>query len=300
MKLFYMFFISVLLMVNVACASPSINIKLHVVDNNDQPVTDAKVVMSFLLSKTMNHVRGLTDADGFIDVTEEGFFGVGILAKKDGYYESKYRTGYGDQSLTLLLREKKNPIAMYAKKVNFMVEKVNKKYGFDFIAGDFIAPYGKGVHADMTIEFKRGFLDQSNYRDDLVMSFQNNYDGVRKAVTFKERNVSDFKSDYLAPIDGYEKSMMFTSSRANNVIYKQSNKNEPLYLRIRSIVKDDEVTSAQYCKVWTGVDLYGAFIKTPGVKFSYHCNPIANDRNVEFSGKSLFENLSGKEQVREF
>ena len=107
-------------MVNVACASPSINIKLHVVDNNDQPVTDAKVVMSFLLSKTMNHVRGLTDADGFIDVTEEGFFGVGILAKKDGYYESKYRTGYGDQSLTLLLREKKNPIAMYAKKVNFM------------------------------------------------------------------------------------------------------------------------------------------------------------------------------------
>jgi hypothetical protein len=137
---------ALIMLTNSACASSLVNVKLHVVDNDNKPVADTNIVMVFLLSQGGNIARGTTDSEGYIEASENGIFGVGISVTKEGYYLSKYRTGYGDQDLTVVLREKKNPIAMYAKSTSFALDEPihNVWLGYDLEKGDFLPPKSMG------------------------------------------------------------------------------------------------------------------------------------------------------------
>ena len=287
MKLFYMFFISVLLMVNVACASPSINIKLHVVDDEGQPVEKAKVDMGFLLGQGGNAVDGLTDSKGYFEATENGIFGVKIFVEKVGYYESKYRTGYGDQELTLLFREKKNPIAMYAKKIKILAPIYDKEFGYDLVKGDYVKPYGKGEVSDFIFRVQYDEKDfwHSDYH--LSVKFSNPNDGL--VPFFIEHSESEYKSDYFTPETGYKNEWEFKRiSRKGKADDTNLNKKRNYYLRVRTEVNEDgAVESAYYGKI------YGEF---PGIM--HYLNPEPNDRNIEF-GRNLLSDLANNEKVRE-
>lgn len=289
----------IMLTASTFCAGSSVTVELKVVGEDHQPVADADVVMSFLLGQGRNMFKGHTDENGYVKATKRASFGVSISVTKDGYYRSSHRTGYGDQDLTLVLRDKKNPVAMYAKRINQKFEKSGFKYGYDFIVGDFVAPVGRGVHTDIEMVFTRRFTDQDNYINELILSFPNQYDGVINAKTQKDRNVSVFISDYLAPLGLYEARMVFSGSRINNIPISPNNINKPLYLRIRTEASGDDIVKAQYCKIWSGFGLHNPFSKNPGVTFSYHCNPTPNDRNVEFdSFSNLFHDLTFEEKPR--
>ncbi len=276
-----------------ACASTSVNVKLNVVDNNRQPVAEAKVGMGFLLSKGGNSFDGLTDSDGYVEVTENALFGVKIFVNKDGYYESKTRTGYGDQKLTLLLREKKNPIAMYAKTdvLNASTKqgrKSGEQFGYDLMYGDFVAPHGGGSVSDLLITHSYQKKDTRNYSYEILVEFSNPEDGLIPFFFDEKFKNSKFRSAYTAPSENYLEKWPLNKARSDSSITGNMDKNRNYYFRVRAVTNEQgEVGSAHYGKI------YGEF---PSI--TYYLNPTPNDRNLEFDPKqNLLKNLKPGEQV---
>ncbi len=286
-----------LVLPGVACASTSVNVKLNVVDDNRQPVAEAKVGMGFLLSKGGNSFDGLTDSDGYVEVTENALFGVKIFVNKDGYYESKTRTGYGDQKLTLLLREKRNPIAMYAKTdvLNASIKQGRKsggQFGYDLMYGDFVAPHGGGFVSDLLITHSYQKKDTRNYSFNILIEFSNPDDGLIPFFFDEKFKSSKFRSVYAAPLEGYldEWSLHKSRNGSGNPTTGNMDKNRNYYFRVRTKLNEQgEIESAHYGKI------YGEF---PSI--TYYLNPTPNDRNLEFDPKqNLLKNLKPGEQVRQ-
>jgi len=276
-----------------ACAGTPVHVDLTVVDGDGQPVVNAVVGMDFLLSHGSNGFEGNTNAEGKVETTNLASFGVGILVQKDGFYPTEYRSGYGHQKLTLLLREKKNPIAMYAREVLLSAREPRKngvEFGYDLAVGDFVSPYGKGVISDFLITHKYSRTDFWNYSFEITIKFSNPEDGL---IPFHfEQEISEYKSDYFSPKSGYLDEFVIHGERQgiNTSVIGNKDKKRNFYFRVRTAVNDDgEVVSAHYGKT------YGGF---PGI--SYFFNPTPNDRNIEFDPtKNIFKNLMPEERVLE-
>jgi hypothetical protein len=283
------FLLLLLLPIIANCGGLVIKFKLKVVDQNQNPVEDARVEMNF--HGGGNSYDLLTDEEGKIDLTDRGLHGQGILITKQGYYDSKHRTGNGDQDLTLELREIKNPIAMHVLRQDeiktFIEQNPNKPIGYDLVKGDFTTPFGKGDTPDLifsgTYNYEKAF-----YRDfRLNIEFSNDMDGlvafyITEAGNLWNSNiVSLYKSDYLAPESGYVREWRFKSSRSGPESKPENtfNRNRNYYFRVRTKVGEEGIIeSAHYGKI------YGEF---PTI--THYFNPTPNDRNVEFD---LLKNLS--------
>jgi hypothetical protein len=270
----------------MACAAgKAVNVKLKVVDESNHPVVDAKVAMGFLLSKGANGYKGITDQEGKVEATENAAFGVSMRIQKNNFYKTEFRTGYGDQDLTLVLREKKNPIAMYAKSVQ-IISPVQKEYfGYDFIIGDYVAPYGKGKITDLLFKIKSTRQDvwNSEYYSDI--KFNKIHDGL--VPFFITHSSSDYPSDYLAPESGYEDTWSFKEIQVRDQPDDTNfNNKRSYYFRVRTVTNDKgEIISAHYGKI------YGEF----GTQQTYYFNPTPNDRNVEYNvQRNLFKNSAAR------
>ncbi len=281
-----------LLLPCVACATP-VTVKVKVVDEQQQPVINASVPMAFLLGKGVNSRSGTTNKDGVVEITENADFGVKISVLKEGYYRSSLRTGYGDQDLNLLLREKRSPIALYAKKVLISARESRKsgeQFGYDFMVGDFVSPHGKGKVNDLLVTHTYHKKDSWNYSYEISIKFSNPYDGLIPFFIEDKIKVSEFKSDYRAPMGGYINEWVLHGKRegAGKPVLDNKDKNRNYYFRVRTQAdKDGNVESAYYGKI------YGEFLS-----IAHYLNPTSNDRNVEFDPKqNLFKNLKHAEKV---
>jgi hypothetical protein len=136
------------------------------------------------------------------------------------------------------------------------------------MAGDWVAPYGKGVNTD--------FLFTENHADvksgyTLTVSFPHPGDGIQRFSRDWSLGVSGLQSSHEAPIDGYQPKYEQTQMPDPNQIY---------YFRVQTVLDENgNVKSTLYGKI------YGDFMQ-----FSYYLNPTPNDRNIEFDPKqNLFK-----------
>jgi len=268
-----------------ACAGTPVHVSLTVIDDDGEPVADADVSMSFLLSQGANVFDGNTDSEGKVQTTDLASYGVGMVIEKDGYYRTRLRTGYGHQKLTLLLREKKNPIAMYAKRV--LLSNIDPNWnglqlGYDLQVGDFVSPYGKGVVSDLLIKqtYDRG--ETWHYNNVTRIRFSNPGDGLIPFHVAENRKSSKFGSDYLAPETGYQEEFVHRRERRGleSPVTGNVDRDRNFYFRVRTVLNEEgEVKSAHYGKI------YG---EIPGI--THYFNPTPNDRNVEYEVlNNLFE-----------
>lgn len=275
-----------------ACAGETVSVKLKVIDQDSAPVSDSEVQMSFLLSEGANAFKGITDKNGDIKASDRAMFGVAISVRKQGYYESLRRTGYGDQELIMELREVKSPISMYVNKLENLkkvVSESNQSIGYDLKMGDFLAPHGKGNIADLIFNGHFNYEKAFYHDSKLTIEFSNELDGLTP-FKIEERNhrwqrtpESDLVSEYTAPESGYINRWEFESRRNGVDKPAMSNyiKENNYYFRVRTKVDDDgNIESAYYGKI------YGEF---PNI--IHYFNPNENDRNIEFDIK---KNLSNK------
>ena len=122
--------------------------------------------------------EGVTGKDGIYVANGESNLQYWVLVKKDGYYgsrldqkEVKERVAPGewkivDQDVTLILREIKNPIPMYARrKASVNVPAYDTPIGYDMEMGDWVKPYGEGIRNDL-IFLLSGYFN--NFRDKSV------------------------------------------------------------------------------------------------------------------------------------
>ncbi len=276
---------------------------VKVVDESDQPVANATVKVAWHIapppgeSIAFTNVSGLTDTNGIFSVLERsGSIEVMCSAEKSGYYSAggghefaHFKENNPEKyhpKLTLLLQKIIKPIPMYAKSVNLVVPTFDKPVGFDLIVGDWIAPFGKGLNADILFAGHNESQSPGYFDYKLTVSFPNRGDGIQEfgtPTTESGAAGSALNSAHQAPADGYK-----SESVLPKVSQRVANRN--YYFRVRTVLDDQgKIITTHYGKI------YGDFMQ-----FRYFLNPTPNDRDVEFDPKqNLLKGVKSFERVRE-
>ncbi len=297
----------------VGCANAQTNLPsnewkatLKIVDETGQPVAGAETWVSYYVSPPPDErvasakISGLSDTNGMFTAShrDQSYY-LGFHARKAGHYSTmiRYELGFPFQydsvkwnpTATLLLKTIRHPIPMYAKQVNLGMPVFEKPAGFDLIVGDWIAPYGKGKHADIifTAEINKRAGDDSDYK--LMVSFPKSGDGIQDFLVTENDRRSGLMSPHEAPLDGYQPEWIQTSIRRSGLPVKSNrDSNRNYFFRVQTVLDEKgQVKSALYGKI------YGDFMQ-----FRYYLNPTPNDRNIEFDPKqNLLKGLKSTERV---
>lgn len=269
---------------------------VKVIGEDANPVTGADVAIQYIVSTpqgsdqpSYGEIKGLTDSNGLFSASHtDSSWGLGVIGSKADYYNTHIgHQFYFDEknrhpAFTIILKTIGKPIPMYAKSITSIEFPVfNKAIGYDLMAGDWIAPYGKGVNTDFI--FSENHVDAaSGYT--FVVSFPNNGDGIQEfnapaLLQDAAAGQSDLRSLHEAPASGYQSQFVQT---------RGPDPNRNFYFRVRTVLDTDgNVKSALYGKI------YGDFMQ-----FRYYLNPTLNDRNVEFDTKrNLLGGLQSFEAV---
>ena len=203
-----------------------------------------------------------------------------------------------------------NQVPMYAKQNdgNLTLPATDKPIGYDLMAGDWVAPYGKGLTNDFIFTLKRQFTNVNEDFDAmLVVDFSNEGDGIQ-SVSMKPH--TSLPLPRSASEDGYAsqlalrkyqaagKPIVVTSQEAGKPLEDASNEDQNYFFRVRTVKKDGKIISALYGKIYGSMKFSIYRVSTAEIIFTYYLNPEANSRNMEFNSKSnLFKNLKPLEKV---
>ncbi|HBA84462.1 MAG TPA: hypothetical protein DCZ95_10245 [Verrucomicrobia bacterium] len=195
-------------------------------------------------------------------------------------------------TITLVLKERRQPIAMYAKRIDAPVPVRDTPVGFDLEVGDWVLPHGAGKQADVYFTYKANAQDFWTGSYELTIACSNKMDGL---VRMRKDMWSEFLSAYEAPNDGYDTGVVLSLDMTKDKILKKDlfGAEEYLIFRVRMVLDDKgNITSARYGKIYGPIE-FGRIGKVEenrgGVRFTCYFNPTANDRNLEFDpSQNLF------------
>ena len=287
----------------------------RVTDSQGIPVTNVDVRVVFMLPQgkyTMSNEK--TDTNGLLVVEGKTSGKVNFQFTKEGHYETRYsRSFLGSErdrvyvkegkmqpwnpTIEITLKEKRNPIPMYAKSTTVFLSKKNEPFGYDFKMGDLVEPHGKGKEVDVTFMYSSDFAGakEHRYTNQIVVASVNPNEGF---INFPNDN-SPFRSVYEAPVTGYWTPIELYRKSQNQATLEEVQFDGSYYFVFRSRVKlddDGNIISAHYGKV-TGLD-YGEAPSDKGegrVEITFYFNPTPNDRNLEYDPN---ENLFDKKKFR--
>lgn len=266
------------------------------------------------------NVLSLSDSSGlafFRSPSVTGKFWVGNRPSDEFYYitkslEFRFQQMDSDKkwqpwnpTYELTVRRKVNPVALYAKKVGFNTKPflipAGRKVGFDLVVGDPVGPGFRGKVADFVFEVGGTFKDSSEYDSRLTVSFSNPADGFQPF----ERTWDDceFAAPREAPESGYLTPLVLrrksVAGQLDSERLDDTRTAKGWFFRLRTVLgADGKVERAYYAKVTGAFEFSPARPGGSGCCFTYHFNPRANERNLEFDPKrNLNADLTPWEQV---
>jgi len=272
---------------------------LKVLDEHRQAVPGAAVSIIYYVPAKLDEdpaaswrkLEALTDAHGLLVASHrDNTLRLGFEVQKDGYYRTRDGRDFTVQTnrnpaLTLVVKSIIHPVPMYANRVDFAHAKKlppDQPTGFDLMAGDWVAPHGKGTQAHLfvTWSWHPDKDDQRGYEEKLGISFPNAGDGIREFDSPGPPGSagSELRSAQEAPPDGYQPQLVKWHSwhpdRPGTNTYDSVHKN--YFLRVQTVLNEQgKVTSALYGKI------YGDFDEP----FWTLLNPEPNSRSLEFDPK---------------
>ena len=273
------------------------NAAITVIDEGGQPVSGAEAEMSWNvngpdLSLTYDKVGGTTDTNGMFKASHvaNGSIDLGFTAVKGGYYKTAkvYHLAPLNDSdpakwnpaVVLVLKSIGQPTAMYARRVEGGPPAFNQPVGYDLVAGDWVAPHGKGAVRDIIFTGELKEITKDDYDYKLTVSFPNAGDGIQEFTKSEVDKASALRSPHSAPEAGYRPEVVKTMSRHPGQPAKSdmNDQNRDYFFRVRTTLDEKgNVKSALYGK------MYGDFMQ-----YTYYLNPAANDHNLEFDpGRNL-------------
>ena len=158
--------------------------------------------------------------------------------------------------------------------------------------------------ADFFVTVTKFHYDSSDDSDvSALITFPNDDDGIQEIELPKEFAASDFKWPREAPINGYsskfEARRLWKNIETGKTQHITTSKpTQAYFFRTRTLKKDGVIVSALYGKISGGIGVGSISGKSAIIGFTYYLNPTPNDRNLEFSGKTLFPNLPQEEIIR--
>lgn len=284
----------------------SVTLEIFVHDEKGQPIEGALVRGFFfqdqIVDKFARTTHGaVTDETGTAILAGREELYVDLNIEKRKYYPSKKRAqirGARSVRVNILLRERRNPIAMYARRVVVELPGVGQEYGFDFFKGDLVGSARSGINRDVSLTINNELLVDGGYTQTMTMRFPGESDGAVLAEDIDAFQDSYFKSRYEAPVGGYAERLIVLNERGSTES-RRENFGVPFYIKIRTLSEsEDGEEQANYCKIWPGVKLYGVRAEKPSFSMTYYCNPQRANRNVEFDpNKNLYQSLPYNEKV---
>jgi hypothetical protein len=298
---------------NSQVSGPVWNATVTVLDEASQPIAAANVEMSFYVKtipgegQSGGNVQGLTDTNGVVRLSHAntGSIGLGFQATKAGYYPTTKGHEFMElkdsdpqklnPNLIMVLKKIGQPIAMYAKKEEVKLPRENDPVGFDLMAGDWVAPFGKGKNADLFFTVHRKIVNPQEFDADLKLTFPNNGDGV-----YVVPPAPDTGSPLVLPPSAVETGYQSGLTWSYHNFTETSVPASGYFFRVRTVLDENgNVKSALYGKMQGDVRFYvGTKAPRAGISFNYYLNPTPNSRNVEFDPKqNLLVGLQSFEQV---
>ncbi len=257
--------------------------------------------------ETTKRVSGVTNRRGAFVADGRAELRVHLTIETDDHYKTTIDRlrREEDHELEVTLRRAVNPIPLHAKKA-ILYFPVNREWiGYDFEAGDWVAPHGDGVRADASFRCDTrttGWLDGEG---EFAIRF-GELEGIQvEEDAYLDR--SEMRMPHLAPLEGYHRECSRSEKSYHN---ENARRGIGYFFRVRAVVEDGKLVRANYGKIaedfrfrpvesgWH-VTHKGKPKSYAALSFTYYFNPTPNDRNLEFTPrKNLFEDLDRGEQVR--
>jgi hypothetical protein len=281
-------------------------IRLRAVDDEGMPLAGARARVGYEGVNLRRNPDGLSEGPS----NNEGFFPRpikasimaygGFQAAKEGHYAIYVTRGGqllrpkegppGEITLNVTLKRIRNPVPMYAKRVEVKVPEFNQPIGYDLIQGDLVAPYGKGQISDLIFEADRKVVSDEDYDGTLTLRFSNEGDGL-VAHEIPRPDPPGLRMPYSAPDDGYVSSKTWeesrhTSGRGNGKIISTASNRMNYFIRVRTVRDNNgKIVSALYGKIHGDFRWFiGAHAPKSGLAFTYYLNPDGT-RNIEYDPK---------------
>jgi len=273
-----------------------VGITFHVVDSEGRDVPHASVRATFhtdvfLGISDVTEKAGETSVGG-IFFAKQKTHQVSYSVEKDGYYMTqavlrakrarRHNAAFvelksGSQTLKVVLKEKRDPAALYVKHLEIHFPQKGVPYGFDCVIGDLVEPDGKGKTADLifTHTGERRTGDDFNY--ELRIETVNDGGFLRGALI----PWSEMKSPYTAPESGYDSQMLLWARSIPSVISEDS------YLKLNEyLVFETYSRGEQPCvgKIYGELFMNNSHKYPEGGStsyFLYFFNPVPGDRRIE-------------------
>ena len=319
-------------------AYPTAKLTIKVIDESGNPIMGADAGINFETPKPLGKGAGInimrktgkTDSQGLFSTKGQTTPQVSLGASHEGYYPSsskfKQFTGVSgfvgfrkhepwNPTVELSLKKITNPIPMYAvnrgapypgELPEFPV--VGRFIGYDLIANDWVAPYGKGTHNDFLFKVVIDrMVSYSDYDVTLFMKFPNQGDGLIEYTPDISKGKSLLRFPHHAPVQGYTGELVQNYERTPGVIvngtsgYPEYETN--YFFRVRTeLDKDGNVTGGLYGKIHGEIKLSNFISSTkdekPTLSFNYYLNPNNNDSNIEYDPeKNLFKDVPHRLKV---
>lgn len=275
-------------------------VRLRAVDDEGMPLAGVRARVGYADVNRRRHPDGLPEGPS----NNEGFFPSPIRASKmayadfhaakEGYYAVHVTEGRrlltpkdgppGEITVEIMLKRKRNPVPMFAKKIAYHWPKSEGSQGYDLAAGDWTPPHGKGKNTDLFLT--RTFTKRSDDFDlELKITFPQSGDGIQPFETEKRSLGSNFQaSSYLAPENSYLPNWTLRKSKRQGVRMENTfNPEGGYFVRVRTVLDaDGKVISALYGKI------HGDFWS-----MTHYLNPDGT-RNIEYDPtRNLLKARSG-------
>ena len=327
-KKYLLFCVLILSMVLTACSFsriPRAKVTFKVMDYEGAPIANEPLLLNFSF---IDGYYGKTDENGYFTgsgrATKDYIFTIGyrsdryyksVFRKKIAHWENKPITGRWkpwNETIEVVVKERKNPISMYA--VNHIAGQLKvpaqgKWLGYDFEQYDWLQPHGEGKVADIEVYFTTEYYDKGWRRHFLKLRFPYPQAG---AYVMQKDHVSELKSIYHADKNQvYQQEFSFygpvVKDRASFVEdyrdgqheKKTVTKDEYLIFRTRTRVdKDGNLIGARYGKIYGPISCYSLpSLNADKIGLAYYLNPNINDTNLEFNGRTLVDTTKFERDV---
>ncbi len=256
----------------------------QVVDETGQPVPSADVKLEWSEGMGLNwnpsderRSELKSDANGRFS-GRGGIMYFGLNARKEGYYPSRLDVSgeMPSDSLRILLNKIRRPQPMVGKRVKLFLPIGASSLQYDFTAGDCLPPHGKGVVADLEIEWTR--LEVMG-AEASRRAFKSRINGAGNGVippgetSPASPSMSSLRSLHEAPAEGYEPSCDFGNHMRGGSLVA--------YVRIRT----GQPSGPLYGKMLDPIS-YWAAGDADEFEFEYVINPTG-DRGLEMDMKHI-------------
>ena len=274
-------------------------VNVRVVDQDGQPVSDAKIMGGFTTGCRMDDyilVDGLTNTNGEFTAESKCTEFLRFDVRKEGYYCTKEKIifnrpkaasivvdgkwlPYGE-TRTVVLKKIKNPVQIGEfGRCSIPIPVYDKWVGYDFEKKQWLPPYGGGKCSDVLLKFGKALTHkQFDYKMTMEVSFTNNpYAGFYQ---MKEDAFSERKTAYRAdPNANFYAERSYVQERHPNAPCTDNRLDNDSYLIFRTRTKIDEkgrLISAHYGIIRGRWSFFSSML-SGGFLF----NSTPNDTNLE-------------------